>query len=109
MDLAPLARRQGAVLRSQVEDGTGWRWRAVFRGIEIGAWNDMDGVAVVADIGPWDEWLGLRGHPVDPSPEEALSWALTTLGPWLDDPANAKRIALRPGSSTAIAEPGDQA
>jgi hypothetical protein len=85
----------GAVVRSLETDGTGWRWRVSWRGIEIGAWNDMDGVAVVADIGPWDEWVGLRERPPDPSDVEALEWALGVLEPWLADPANAERMAAR--------------
>jgi hypothetical protein len=55
----------------------------------------MDGVAVVADIGPWDEWLGLANCPPDPSPTEALEWAVAVLGPWLDVPANRERIGRR--------------
>jgi len=90
-----LARRRDAEIRAHHVDGSGWRWRVGWRGIEAGAWNDMDGVVVVADIGPWDEWVGLRGHPPDPSAEEALEWLTTTLAAWLDDPANAERIATR--------------
>ena len=82
----------GAEVRSHEIDATGWRWRVSWRGIEIGAWNDIDGVAVVADIGPWDEWVGLRDRPPDPSDAEALEWAVGTLEPWLADPANAVRI-----------------
>jgi hypothetical protein len=76
-------------------DGSGWRWRLAWSGIEVGAWNDIDGVAVVADIGPWDEWVGLAGHQPDPSDVEALEWAVRVLGPWLADPDNAARIADR--------------
>ncbi|GAC1477532.1 MAG: hypothetical protein NVS1B12_12880 [Acidimicrobiales bacterium] len=94
-DLATAASALGAVIRSQEEDGTGWRWRCGWKGVEMGAWNDMDGVAVVADIGPWDEWVGLRGHPADPSSAQALSWAVGVIEPWLADPENAERIASR--------------
>ena len=94
-ELARVATELGARIRSEEEDGTGWRWRCGWKGVEIGAWNDMDGVAVVADIGPWDEWVGLRGHPADPSPAEALSWAVSVVEPWLADPDNAERIASR--------------
>ncbi len=92
---ATAAARHGVVVRGHVVDGTGWRWRVAWRAIEVGAWNDMDGVAIVADIGPWDEWVGLAGRPPDPSDVEALDWAVATLGPWLDDPANAARVAGR--------------
>ncbi len=90
-----VAEAHAAEVRSHVVDGTGWRWRASWRGIEIGAWNDIDGVAIVADIGPWDEWVGLRDRPADPSDVEALEWAVATLGPWLAEPDNAARIAER--------------
>jgi hypothetical protein len=89
------ARRLGAEVRSHVVDGTGWRWRVSWRGIEMGAWNDIDGVAVVADVGPWDEWLGLSGSPPDPSAVEALEWAVAALDPWIAVAANADRIAER--------------
>jgi hypothetical protein len=85
----------GAMVRSHETDATGWRWRVSWRGIEIGAWNDIDGVAVVADIGPWDEWVGLRERPADPSDVEALEWAIGALEPWLAEPAHAARIADR--------------
>lgn len=93
--LAAVASELGATIRTRESDGTGWRWRCGWRGIEMGAWNDIDGVAVVADIGPWDEWLGLRGHPPDPSPGAALRWAVEALRPWLAEPDNAERIAAR--------------
>jgi hypothetical protein len=93
--LRRVARRHDAVVRSHEVDGGGWRWRVAWRGVEAGAWNDMDGVAVVADIGPWDEWVGLRGHPADPTATAALEWVIATLSGWLDDPANAERIATR--------------
>jgi hypothetical protein len=67
----------------------------MWRGIGIGAWNDMDGVGIAADIGPWDEWVGLAGGPADPSAAEALEWAVTTLASWLEDPEHARRIAER--------------
>lgn len=93
--LSDAAAALGAVIRSEEEDGTGWRWRCGWKGVEIGAWNDMDGVAVVADIGPWDEWVGLRAHPPDPTPEDALRWAVGVLEPWIAEPGNAERIAAR--------------
>ncbi|GAC1535787.1 MAG: hypothetical protein NVS3B12_18150 [Acidimicrobiales bacterium] len=93
--LDALAGRLGVVMRSSVDDATGWRWRAAWRGIEIAAWNDMDGVAVVADVGPWDEWVGLRGHRPDPTADEAMQWTIDVLAPWLVEPANAERIAQR--------------
>jgi hypothetical protein len=83
------------LVRSRVVDASGWRWRASWLGIEMAAWNDIDGVAVVADIGPWDEWVGLAGHPPDPGPDEAMAWALNVLGDWLADPEHAARIAAR--------------
>jgi len=85
----------GAVVRSLIVDGTGWRWRVSWGGIELGAWNDMDGVAVMADIGPWDDWVGMAGAPADPGPDEALRWAVSVLEPWLALPAHAERIAER--------------
>lgn len=94
-ELGEVARRHGATVWSYVCDAEGWRWRVAWRGVEAGAWNDMDGVAVVADIGPWDEWVGLCGHPPDPSAPEALDWLVATLGPWLEVPAHAERIAER--------------
>jgi len=93
--LRRVARRRGAEVRSYQVDGDGWRWRVAWKGVEAGAWNDIDGVAVVADIGPWDEWVGLHGHPVDPTAEAALEWVVATLSAWLEDPANAERIAAR--------------
>lgn len=84
-DLAVIARRLGVQLRSFTEDGTGWRWRAAWRGVEIAAWNDIDGVAVIADIGPDREWVGLAGHPPDPDPAQALEWVVERLAPWLAD------------------------
>ena len=90
-----VARRREAVVRTFQVDGGGWRWRVLWRGIEAGAWNDMDGVAVTADIGPWDEWVGLHGHPADPTAVEALEWLISTLSAWLEDPANAERIDVR--------------
>ncbi|GAC1606120.1 MAG: hypothetical protein NVS3B21_35860 [Acidimicrobiales bacterium] len=95
VDVTVLAGRLGVVLRSSVDDATGWRWRGTWRGIEIAAWNDMDGVAVVADVGPWDEWVGLQGHAPDPSADEAMQWTIDVLAPWLLEPANAERIAQR--------------
>jgi hypothetical protein len=94
-DLGSVAARLGAEVRSDTVDGDGWRWRVRWRGVEVGAWNDIDGVAVVADIGPWDEWVGLRDHPPDPSDVEALEWAVAVLGPWLEDSENARRVADR--------------
>lgn len=85
-------------MRSRVEDGQGWRWRASWDGIELAAWNDMDGVAIVADIGPWDEWVGLADHPADPSADEAMAWAVEVLGRWLADPEHAARVAARTSS-----------
>jgi hypothetical protein len=85
----------GAIVRSHETDATGWRWRVSWREIELGAWNDMDGVAIVADIGPWDEWVGLRERPADPSDADALEWAVGALEPWLAEPDNAARIAVR--------------
>jgi hypothetical protein len=85
----------GADIGTFTVDGGGWRWRVTWRGVRLGAWNDMDGVAISADIGPWDEWIGLQGHPPDPDPVEALRWAVETIGPWLDDPEHAERIAKR--------------
>ena len=93
--LGPTVEAQGGTLRSDERDATGWRWRVTFRGVEVGAWNDMDGVAVVADIGPWDEWVGLAGHPPDPTPVEAFDWAVATLLVWLDQPGHAERLAER--------------
>jgi hypothetical protein len=78
-----VATRLGARLHSSVVDGTGWRWRAEWRGVQLAAWNDIDGVAVVADVGPGGEWVGLAGHPPDPSADEALEWAISTLAPWV--------------------------
>jgi hypothetical protein len=92
---AVAAKRHGVVVRSHVVDGSGWRWRVRWRGVELGAWNDIDGVAIVADIGPWDEWVGLAGRPPDPSDVEAFDWAVAALGPWLADPANAARVEQR--------------
>ena len=69
----------GGVVRSHVVDGTGWRWRVAWQGTELGAWNDIDGVAIVADIGPFGDWVGLAGRPPDPSDVEALEWAITAL------------------------------
>jgi hypothetical protein len=92
---AVAAKRHGVVVRSRVVDGSGWRWRVAWRGVEVGAWNDIDGVAIVADIGPWDEWVGLAGRPPDPSAVEALDWAVAALEPWLADPANAARVEQR--------------
>jgi len=106
VDLVPLARRRDAVVRGQVEDAGGWRWRVSWRGVELAAWNDMDGVAVVADIGPWDEWVGLRGHPADPSPVEALDWALGALAAWLEDPANLDRVRRRAARRTTSGDRG---
>lgn len=77
-----VAARLGVQIRSLVVDGSGWRWRAEWRGIEVAAWNDMDGVAITADIGPGGEWVGLAGHPPDPSAGEALEWVVDTLVPW---------------------------
>ena len=93
--LAEVAGRLGAVIRHERADWTGWRWRCGWRGIEMGAWNDIDGVAVVADIGPWDDWVGLQGHPPDPTPGEALAWAVDALGLWLTDPDRAEQMAAR--------------
>jgi hypothetical protein len=93
--LERFAARRGVTVVSRVSDGSGWRWRATYRGVGLGAWNDMDGVAVVADIGPADAWVGLRGHPPDPSEREALEWAVTTIEAWLADPEHAVRIGLR--------------
>ena len=90
-----VAARLGVEVRSRTVDGTGWRWRVAWRGVQAGAWNDIDGVAVVADIGPWDDWVGLRLHPPDPSEVEALEWLVETLTPWLADPEHAARIAAR--------------
>jgi len=95
MDLRSIAAGRGARVRHEDEDGTGWRWRVSWRGIEVGAWNDIDGVAIVADIGPWDDWVGLAGHPPDPSPAEALGWALDILDSWFADPDHAERISRR--------------
>ncbi len=103
------AARLGATVRSAVADGAGWRWRVEWRGVELGAWNDMDGVAVVADIGPWDEWVGLQGHPPDPTAGEALAWAVMTLEPWLAEPAHADRIATRSRSRATGVTPGGEA
>ncbi len=94
-ELVAAAGRHGATVRTFETDSGGWRWRVAWRGVELGAWNDMDGVAVVADIGPWDEWVGLKGHPPDPTEVEALEWVVTTIGKWLEDPAHAARIAAR--------------
>lgn len=91
-DLASVARRLGAIVRSHTDDATGWRWRVAWKGIELAAWNDMDGVAVVADVGPWDDWVGLRGNPPDPTASEALEWAVTTLERWRADPAHPERL-----------------
>jgi hypothetical protein len=93
--LHDLAAEFGAEVRSYTVDGQGWRWRVAWRKIQIGAWNDMDGVAVVADIGPWDEWVGLQGHPPDPEAGEALVWAVDALTPWLSDPDHARRVEGR--------------
>ncbi len=82
-------------MRSRVEDAQGWRWRITWEGIEIAAWNDMDGVAIVADLGPWDEWVGLSDHPPDPSPDEAIAWVISVLRDWLAKPEHAVRIAER--------------
>ena len=98
MSFAATAAGLGVLVRSHEVDGTGWRWRVSWRGVELGAWNDIDGVAVVADIGPWDEWVGLRGHPPDPGPAEAMEWVVATLVPWLADPTNAERIERRGGA-----------
>jgi hypothetical protein len=83
------------VVRSRTADAQGWRWRIGYRGIEVAAWNDMDGVAVVADIGPWDEWVGLAGHPPDPGADEALEWVIEVLSGWLSTPEHAARIEDR--------------
>ena len=93
--LEDVAALVGARVRSMVVDATGWRWRAGWRGIELAAWNDIDGVAVVADIGPWDEWVGLHGHPADPGPAAALAFAVDALEAWLAQPGNEERIANR--------------
>ena len=97
------ADRHGALVRSHVVDGSGWRWRLAWRGIELAAWNDMDGVAVVADIGPWDEWVGLAARPPDPTDVEALEWVVGALGEWLADPAHASRIGARSDRGAAPA------
>jgi len=76
---AAVAAALGAVVRSHEVDGTGWRWRVAWEGVEIGAWNDMDGVAVVADIAPFGDWVGLANRPPDPSDTEALEWAVSVL------------------------------
>ncbi|HZQ57853.1 MAG TPA: hypothetical protein VFA84_07455 [Acidimicrobiales bacterium] len=73
------AAAEGAVVRNHVVDATGWRWRVAWEGTEIGAWNDIDGVAIVADIGPFGDWVGLAGRPPDPSDVEALQWAISAL------------------------------
>jgi hypothetical protein len=104
MDLRSVAQRRGATVRTAAEDAFGWRWRVGWRGVELGAWNDIDGVAVAANIGPWDEWVGLAGHPPDPTPDEALEFALQVIGEWLEDPEHAERIARR-----AAVAPGDVA
>ena len=64
-------------------------------GVQLGAWNDIDGVAIVADIGPWDEWVGLADRPADPSPTEALAWAVAVLTVGSPTRSNAARIAAR--------------
>ena len=87
----------GAVVRSNVEDAQGWRWRCLWEGIEIGAWNDMDGVAIIADVGPSHAWLGLAGHPPDPTPVEALIWAIEVLSAWRAlDPSGLNPLGLNP-------------
>ncbi len=73
------AAAHGATVRSHVVDGTGWRWRVEWHGVEIGAWNDIDGVSVVATIGPFGDWVGLAGRPADPTDVEALDWAISAL------------------------------
>ena len=107
-ELLAIAAGSGVDVRSAETDATGWRWRCAWRGVEIGAWNDMDGVAVVADIGPWDEWVGLRGHPADPAPSQALRWALEALEPWLAEPANAARVAARRHVTAAGSRSGSE-
>ena len=82
LSFAAAADAHGALVRSHDADATGWRWRVGWRGIEIGAWNDMDGVAIVADIGPSGDWVGLAGAPPDPSDIEALEWAINALRRW---------------------------
>jgi hypothetical protein len=79
LSFADGADAHGAVVRSHVVDATGWRWRVEWRGIEIGAWNDIDGVAIVANVGPFGDWVGLAGRPPDPTDVEALEWALNAL------------------------------
>jgi hypothetical protein len=79
LTFAEAAAAHGASVRSHEVDGTGWRWRVAWHGVEIGAWNDIDGVAIVADIGPFGEWVGLAGGPKDPTDVEALDWAISQL------------------------------
>ena len=79
MTFTSVAAAHGVVVRSHEVDATGWRWRVAWRGAEIGAWNDIDGVAIVADIGPFGDWVGLAGGPPDPTDAEALEWAISAL------------------------------
>ena len=79
MTFAEAAAAHGAEVRSHEVDASGWRWRVAWRGIEIGAWNDMDGVAVAADVGPFGDWVGLANRPPDPTDVEALDWAISVL------------------------------
>jgi hypothetical protein len=79
LTFAEAADAHGAVVRSYEDDATGWRWRVAWQGIEIGAWNDIDGVAIAANVGPFDEWVGLAGGPKDPTDVEALDWAISQL------------------------------
>lgn len=101
MDLSGLAGSLDTEILLEIEDAYGWRWRARWRGVNLGAWNDADGVAVVADIGPWNEWVGLIGHPADPTPEEALRFAVGAMVEWAARPENAAALEARRPESQA--------
>jgi hypothetical protein len=104
MDLSVVGGPTDLEILLEIEDSYGWRWRARWRGVNLGAWNDADGVAVVADIGPWNEWVGLAGHPPDPSPEEALTFAIDAIQTWAERPENADALQVR---SSGDRTPGD--